>query len=53
MSGKEVLYAQEGVVATITLNRPKRGNALSGPMVNQFVDILNKAIDDPTVRIIV
>ncbi|KAF9543700.1 EnoyL-CoA hydratase [Mortierella hygrophila] len=53
MSEKEVLYSQKGAVATITLNRPKRGNALSGPMVNQFVDILNKAIDDPTVRIIV
>ncbi|KAF9128970.1 EnoyL-CoA hydratase [Mortierella sp. 14UC] len=53
MSEKEVLYGQQGAVATITLNRPKRGNALSGPMVNQFVDILNKAIEDPAVRIIV
>ncbi|KAF9103464.1 EnoyL-CoA hydratase [Mortierella sp. GBA35] len=53
MSEKEVLYMQQGAVATITLNRPKRGNALSGPMVNQFVDTLTKAIDDPTVRIIV
>ncbi|KAF9928517.1 EnoyL-CoA hydratase [Linnemannia zychae] len=53
MSEKEVLYSQQGPVATITLNRPKRGNALSGPMVNLFVDILNKAIDDPSVRVIV
>ncbi|KAF9913005.1 EnoyL-CoA hydratase [Linnemannia zychae] len=53
MSEKEVLYAQQGAVATITLNRPKRGNALSGPMVSQFIDILNKAIEDPAVRIIV
>ncbi|KAF9178638.1 EnoyL-CoA hydratase [Haplosporangium sp. Z 767] len=53
MSEKEVLYSQQGAVATITLNRPKRGNALSGPMVNQFVDILNLATNDPTVRVIV
>ncbi|KAF9968561.1 EnoyL-CoA hydratase [Mortierella alpina] len=53
MSEKEVLYAQQGAVATITLNRPKRGNALSGPMVNLFVDILNQAIHDPTIRVIV
>ncbi|KAF9897001.1 EnoyL-CoA hydratase [Lobosporangium transversale] len=53
MSEKEVLYARQGAVGTITLNRPKRGNALSGPMVNQFVDILNAAIDDPAVRVIV
>ncbi|KAF8921744.1 EnoyL-CoA hydratase [Dissophora ornata] len=53
MSEKEVLYARQGAVATITLNRPKRGNALSGPMVNQFVDILNSAIDDPAVRVII
>ncbi|KAG0209192.1 EnoyL-CoA hydratase [Mortierella sp. GBA30] len=50
---KEVLYAKNGAVATITLNRPKRGNALSGPMVNQFVEILNSAIDDQAVRVIV
>ncbi|KAG0369105.1 ClpP/crotonase-like domain-containing protein [Gamsiella multidivaricata] len=53
MSEKEVLYARQGAVATVTLNRPKRGNALSGPMVSQFVQILQSAIDDPAVRVIV
>ncbi|KAF9585690.1 EnoyL-CoA hydratase [Lunasporangiospora selenospora] len=53
MSEKEVLYSKQGAVATITLNRPKRGNALSGTLVNLFLDILNGAIDDPSVRVIV
>ncbi|KAI1311028.1 EnoyL-CoA hydratase [Mortierella claussenii] len=53
MSDKEILYARQGAVGTITLNRPKRGNALSGPMVSQFVDTLNAAIEDPAVRVIV
>lgn len=53
MSEKEVLYSKQGATAIITLNRPKRGNALSGPMVNLFVDILNSAIEDNAVRVIV
>ncbi|KAF9999177.1 EnoyL-CoA hydratase [Entomortierella chlamydospora] len=53
MSEKEILYSKQGAVGTITLNRPKRGNALTAPLVNLFVDFLNTAIDDPTVRVIV
>ncbi|KAG0342160.1 EnoyL-CoA hydratase [Podila humilis] len=53
MSEKEILYTQQGAVATITLNRPKRGNALSGPMAAQFVEAINRAVDDSTVRVII
>ncbi|KAF9426181.1 hypothetical protein BGZ94_006849 [Podila epigama] len=53
MSDKEVLYSQQGAVATITLNRPKRGNALSGPMAALFVAAINRAIDDASVRVLV
>ncbi|KAG0357689.1 EnoyL-CoA hydratase [Podila minutissima] len=53
MSEKEVLYTQQGAVATITLNRPKRGNALSGPMAAQFAEAIQRASDDATVRVLV
>ncbi|KAF9969621.1 EnoyL-CoA hydratase [Actinomortierella ambigua] len=53
MSEQEVLYSVQDAVATITLNRPKRGNALSGDMVTLFTSILQRAIDDPAVRVIV
>ncbi|KAG0072307.1 hypothetical protein BGZ92_004087, partial [Podila epicladia] len=52
MSEKEVLYTQQGAVATITLNRPKRGNALSGPMAAQFAEAIQRASDDATVRVL-
>ncbi|KAG0237692.1 ClpP/crotonase-like domain-containing protein [Mortierella sp. GBAus27b] len=53
MSEQEVGFAKAGGIGTITLNRPKRGNALTGPLVNRFLELLNAAIDDPEVRIIV
>ncbi|KAG0300123.1 EnoyL-CoA hydratase [Dissophora globulifera] len=53
MSESEVLYDRQGAVGTITLNRPNRGNALSAPMVDKFIAILNSAIADPAVRVIV
>ncbi|KAG0235201.1 EnoyL-CoA hydratase [Actinomortierella wolfii] len=53
MSEQEVLYSTQDAVATITLNRPKRGNALSGDMVALFVSFVQRAIDDPAVRVIV
>ncbi|KAG0250233.1 EnoyL-CoA hydratase [Actinomortierella ambigua] len=53
MSDQEVLYSTQGAVATITLNRPKRGNALSSDMVTLFGLLVQRAIDDPAVRVIV
>ena len=49
----QVLYAVDGHVATITLNRPDRLNAISGPMLAQLSKRLLDAERDRTVRVIV
>jgi enoyl-CoA hydratase/carnithine racemase len=48
----EVLYEVEGGIATITLNRPERMNAISGPMLAKLAQDLLKANADPEVRVI-
>src|SRR6201989_1177537 len=48
----EVLYAVEDGIATITLNRPERMNAISGPMLAKLSQDLLKANADPNVRVI-
>ncbi|HZZ68159.1 MAG TPA: enoyl-CoA hydratase-related protein [Phenylobacterium sp.] len=49
----EVLYEVEGGVATITLNRPDRMNAISGPMLMGLGELLLKANADPKVRVVI
>lgn len=48
-----VLYEADQGVATITLNRPDRLNAWTGPMGRAYFDALDRAADDPDVRVIV
>ncbi len=47
------LYTVERGVATITLNRPERKNALSDELVNSLADNLDRAMADDGVRTIV
>jgi len=49
----EVLYDVADGIATITLNRPERMNAISGPMLAKLGQDLLKANGDPKVRVIV
>lgn len=49
----EVLYDVADHVATITLNRPHRSNAISMPMLDQLAQRLADADTDPAVRAIV
>jgi enoyl-CoA hydratase/carnithine racemase len=49
----EVLYEVEGGIATITLNRPERMNAISGPMLTKLSQDLLKANADPKVRVVI
>ncbi len=54
MSAEDVvLYDAADGVATITLNRPDRLNAWTGPMGRAYFDALDRAADDPEVRVIV
>src|SRR5437868_3217718 len=48
-----VLYSVAGGVATITLNRPEKLNALNPPMREALVAALKEAERDPTVHVVV
>ncbi|HLI64777.1 MAG TPA: enoyl-CoA hydratase-related protein [Caulobacteraceae bacterium] len=49
----EVLYAVDGHVATITLNRPERMNTISRAMLGQLTEHLLAADADPEVRVVI
>jgi enoyl-CoA hydratase/carnithine racemase len=49
----ELLYEKDGPVATLTLNRPERMNAISGPMLAALSERLLEANADRDVRVIV
>lgn len=49
----DVLYEVAGPVATITLNRPERRNALTLPMLDLLADVVRAAAADGEVRAIV
>ena len=48
-----VLYAVEGSVATLTLNRPEKRNALNDAMIKQLMSSLRKANDDSSIKAII
>jgi enoyl-CoA hydratase/carnithine racemase len=49
----EVLYEVADGIATLTLNRPERMNAISGPMLASLGELLLKANSDPKVRVVI
>jgi enoyl-CoA hydratase/carnithine racemase len=49
----EVLYAVDGGVATLTINRPERRNALSWDVVRQLRARVSEAREDTAVRVLV
>jgi 2-(1,2-epoxy-1,2-dihydrophenyl)acetyl-CoA isomerase len=53
MSTTDVLYTVSDRVATLTLNRPEKLNALSGPMIEGALQQLARWADDPEVGAIV
>jgi len=48
-----VLETRDGAVATLTLNRPERLNALSIELSRALAESLDRVADDPDVRVIV
>jgi enoyl-CoA hydratase/carnithine racemase len=49
----ELRYEKDGAIATLTLNRPERLNAITGPMLAALSEALVDADADPAVRVIV
>jgi enoyl-CoA hydratase/carnithine racemase len=53
MSTNELIYSVEDRVATLTLNRPERYNALTPSLMNELHAAFDKADEDPAVKVIV
>ena len=53
MTYQFLLYEIDDRVATITLNRPERHNALSQPLVDEIMAAVAEADADPEVRVLV
>ncbi|KAI8891322.1 ClpP/crotonase [Backusella circina FSU 941] len=53
MSEQEVLLSVENHVATLTLNRPRKGNALTATMNQLLLSYLDQLEKDPEVRVLV
>jgi enoyl-CoA hydratase/carnithine racemase len=49
----ELRYEKEGALATLTLNRPDRLNAITGPMLAALSEALVDADADPAVRVVI
>jgi enoyl-CoA hydratase/carnithine racemase len=50
---EELLYEVKDRVATLTLNRPDKLNAFTGPMIERWAWALNEAQRDPDVNVVV
>lgn len=53
MSEPLVLYTVSNRIATITLNRPEKKNALSAELVSQLTDVMLEASDNDDVKVII
>jgi enoyl-CoA hydratase/carnithine racemase len=53
MEFREIIYAKENRVATITLNRPAKLNAYSEVMVHEIIAAISDARDDDEVRALI
>ncbi|MBT5773793.1 MAG: enoyl-CoA hydratase/isomerase family protein [Dehalococcoidia bacterium] len=49
----QLLAERDGHVLTLTLNRPERLNAISGPMMSNLARLLKEANRDPEVRAVI
>jgi methylglutaconyl-CoA hydratase len=48
-----ILYGVDGGVATITMNRPEKRNAISTQMIEELLAALNEAQSDVSVRVVI
>jgi 2-(1,2-epoxy-1,2-dihydrophenyl)acetyl-CoA isomerase len=48
-----IIWATDGPIATIKLNRPDKLNAFGGPMREEILDALGKIAADDTIRVLV
>ena len=51
--GENVLLTRDGLIATVTLNRPDRRNSLSDPMLTELGAAFSELRDDPSTRVVI
>ena len=51
-SFETLIYATDGPVATVTLNRPERLNTIVPPMPDELEAAVHRAVADPAVKVI-
>ena len=51
--GENVLLTRDGVIATVTLNRPDRRNSLSDPMLTELGAAFAELRDDAATRVVI
>jgi enoyl-CoA hydratase len=51
--GSHIRYEVDDGVATITIDRPERRNAMTFAMLGEFLDAVARADDDPAARVVV
>ena len=50
---RDVLFQHGGEIATLTLNRPDKRNALTPAMIEEMCDAMTRLRDDLAVRVVV
>jgi 2-(1,2-epoxy-1,2-dihydrophenyl)acetyl-CoA isomerase len=53
MAFETVLFEKQGGIATVTMNRPDRLNAMTWRMIEEFLDVVEDCRRDSTVRVLV
>jgi len=53
MTYETLLYAMDGPIATITLNRPEQLNTIVPPMPDEFESAMHRATRDPAVKVVI
>ena len=53
MSYRTILYATDGPIARVTLNRPDELNTIVAPMPDEVEDAVNMAVRDDSVKVII
>jgi enoyl-CoA hydratase/carnithine racemase len=48
-----ILYEVSGGVATVTINRPEKRNAMTYKMLSEFIETMAKASDDPEAKVVI
>lgn len=53
MAYQDILYSKQDEIGILTLNNPKKANALSNRMINEMIDALAAASEDLSLKVII